>query len=65
MTPNEVASFVDFAITMAGSIVATLFGFRIVGKGAHMDAWYAKWGKHLRWLGPIIALFAVVQLLNP
>lgn len=64
MTPNDVASAVDFVISFAGGIVATLFGFRIIGKSKQMDAWYAKWGKHLRWIGPILILFAAYSLVD-
>lgn len=63
MTASDIALIVDFAISLGGGVLATLFGFRIVGKRAHMDAWHAKWGKHMKWLGPIVILFAVVQLL--
>ena len=62
MTPNNIAALADFIISMAGGILATLFGFRIIGKGERMDAWYAKWGKHLRWIGPAYIILTLIRI---
>jgi hypothetical protein len=57
MTPNEIANLSDLAISMAGGVLATLFGYRIIGKTKPLDAWRDKWGKHLRWIGPAPPIF--------
>ena len=64
MTPSKIAFVADFVISFAGGILAMLFGFRVIGKSKQMDAWYAKWGKHLLWIGPILILYAAYSLAN-
>ncbi|WP_018413506.1 hypothetical protein [Methyloversatilis thermotolerans] len=64
MSPSEIASVADFAISFAGGILAMLFGFRVIGKGKQIDVWHAKWGKHLRWIGPMLILYAAYSLTN-
>jgi hypothetical protein len=62
MDPHNIAAFVDFIVSMLGGVLATLFGFRIIGKAERMDAWYAKWGKHLRWIGPGYIFLTLIRL---
>ena len=60
-------SIVEFGVTLFGGLWATLLGHRIVGKklgeDAKWDAWYKRFGRHLKWLGPAVMVFAVILLL--
>ena len=60
------AAMIDFSISVLGGIVALLLGYRVLGpkSGANpkYDAFYLKWAKHLKWLGPVIIVFALVQI---
>ena len=52
------------AVMFLGGLYGTLLGFRIAGKkpGADpkWDAWYEKFGRHLKWLGPALMVFAIL-----
>ena len=61
MTVNDIASLSDLAISMAGGILATLFGFRVIGKSERLNAWHSKWGRHLRWIGPVYMLLTLIR----
>lgn len=61
MTPNDIADLLDLVISILGGILATLFGFRVFGKAKSLDAFHAKWGKHLRWIGPVYILFTLIH----
>ncbi len=61
MTPHEIADLVDMSTSLVGGILVTLLGFRVIGKAKSMDAFYAKWGKHLRWLGPAWIVLTLIQ----
>jgi hypothetical protein len=60
------AAMIDFSISVLGGVVALLLGYRVLGPqpGANpkYDAFYLKWAKHLKWLGPLIIAFALVQI---
>lgn len=66
MSAQLVAVIIDNLITIVGGIVAILIGFRLVGPkpetNPKFDAIYEKWGKHLKWLGPFIIIFALTQI---
>ncbi len=65
MSPQFIAIIIDLAIGVAGGVLATLYGFRVIGPKAGVsskfDATYSKWLRHLKWLGPICILFSVLQ----
>ena len=60
------AAMIDFSISVWGGIVALLLGYRVLGPklgtNPKYDAFYLKWAKHLKWLGPMIIAFALVQI---
>jgi len=60
------ATVIDHSISVLGGILALLFGYRVLGPKAGVDpkydAFYLKWGKHLKWLGPVVIAFALVQI---
>jgi hypothetical protein len=64
MGPDAVAALVEGCIPFIGGIVATLYGYRILGKtpgqDPRFDGWHAKWGRMLKVLGPLVALFGVL-----
>ncbi len=57
MEPKLTGKLIDVAIWLVVGGYSTLLGFRIVGKKpgeiAKYDAWWNKFGKHLRWAGPL------------
>jgi hypothetical protein len=61
-----IATVIDHSISVLGGIVALLIGYRVLGpkSGANpkYDAFYLKWAKHLKWLGPVVIAFALVQV---
>ena len=67
MSAGMIAGLVDAALLLAGGLVATLCGFRVLGRkpgeDEKFDAWYSKWGKHLKWLGPLVIAFGIVRLI--
>lgn len=67
MTAETIATLVDSGIPLLGGLYGTLLGFRVIGKAAgedpKYDAWHERFGQHLKWLGPLILIFGVVQLL--
>lgn len=60
------ATVIDHSISVLGGILALLVGYRVLGPKAGVDpkydAFYLKWGKHLKWLGPVVIAFALVQI---
>lgn len=60
------AQWIDYSISILGSIFAILLGFRVFGpepgSNAKYDAWHNKWGKHLKWAGPVVILFSLIQI---
>ena len=61
MTPTAIADLVDVGLSVFGGVLVTLFGFRVIGKSEIMVAWHKKWGKHMRWLGPVWITLALIQ----
>ena len=61
-----VATIIDHSISVLAGILALLLGYRVLGPkpGANpkYDTFYLKWTKHLKWLGPVIIAFALVQI---
>lgn len=68
MSSEMIATLVDGAIPICVGIYCTLLGFRILGKkpgeSQKYDQWYGRFGKHFKWLGPLIALFWVVKTIS-
>ena len=66
MSAQLIAVIIDNLISIVGGIVAILIGFRVIGPkpeaNPKFDTFYAKMGKHLKWLGPLIILFALTQI---
>jgi hypothetical protein len=60
-------SIIDHSISIVFGLVTLLVGLRVIGPkvGANpgYDVLYAKWLKHSKWLGPLIILFAAIQIL--
>ena len=53
----------EAAIPVLGGLYAALMGFRVVGCKAgdpKYEAWHAKIGRHLKWLGPAVMGFGVL-----
>lgn len=65
MNAKTVAALVELAIPLLGGLYATLMGFQIVGRKPSTDlkylAWQQRWGRHLKWLGPLVMIFGVLQ----
>jgi hypothetical protein len=66
LSPQQVASLVDGLIPIAGGVMCSLYGFRVLGKApgadARFDAWYQRYGKLLRVLGPVVVVFGLWRL---
>jgi|GEM_PF-1297522 hypothetical protein len=66
MTPQLIAVIIDNLITILGGAVAMLIGFRIFGPkpttNPKFDAFYNSYGKHLKWLGPVLIVFALINI---
>jgi hypothetical protein len=66
MTTQMLATIIDHSISIVGGILAMLVGFRVVGPAPKTnpkyEAFYEKWAKHLKWLGPVIIGLALVQI---
>ena len=66
MTPQLIAVIIDNLITILGGVVAILIGFRILGPAPttnpKFDAFYTGYGKHLKWLGPVLIVFALINI---
>jgi hypothetical protein len=66
MSAQLVAHLLDNLITIIGGVIAILIGFRVVGpkpqKNPMYDEMYLKWGKHLKWLGPVMIVCALIQI---
>jgi hypothetical protein len=64
MNLQFMASFFDLVLSLILGLIATLYGFRILGEKSNesqkFDIWYDKWGKHLRWIGPGFMGFSVI-----
>ena len=59
------AQTIDFWVLLVGGLVACFFAFRPIPDGPKQDeweAWHARWGRLLRILGPLLALYAIVRL---
>lgn len=61
MTPNEIADLVDLLLDLIGGILVTLYAFHVIGKSERLDAWRAKVGKPLRWIGPLYIVFGLAH----
>ena len=57
---------IDYSISFLGGILAILLGFRVLGPKPNInpkyDAWHNKWGKHLKWAGPLMITFSLIQI---
>jgi hypothetical protein len=60
------ATVIDHSISVLGGVLALLVGYRVlgpkVGTNPKYDTFYLKWAKHMKWLGPLIIVFALVQI---
>jgi hypothetical protein len=61
MTPQDIANLVDMLISIAGGVLATLYGFRIFGKPNPTYPRHEKWRWHLRWIGPVTIVLALAR----
>ena len=66
MSVQLIAVIIDNSITIVGGIVAMLIGFRIFGPkptiNPKFDAIYNSYGKPLKWLGPVLIVFAFINI---
>jgi hypothetical protein len=66
MTTQMLATIIDHCISILGGILAMLVGYRVLGPKPNAnpkyEVFYAKWAKHLKWLGPVIIGLALVQI---
>jgi hypothetical protein len=64
----QIASLIDSSLSIVVGIVVTLIGFRLLGPkpgiNGKFEALHAKWLKHLKWLGPLMIVFASAQLIT-
>lgn len=59
-------AFVDNFISIAAGILASLYGYKVMGYRTgtpRYDQWYETWGKHLKWLGPLVIAFGLLRML--
>jgi hypothetical protein len=61
-----VATVIDASISALAGVMALLYGFRYLGPrpGANprYEMHYRKWVRHLKWLGPLLVVFAGIQI---
>lgn len=64
MDTRTIYTLVESGIMFLGGLYGTLLANRIVGRkageDAKFDAWHARWGRALRWIGPSLMVLAVV-----
>jgi hypothetical protein len=64
MDARLAAALVEASIMVLGGLYAALMGFRKVNCKAgdpKYEAWYGKWGRQLRWMGPVVMGFGVLN----
>ena len=65
MSAQFTAIAIDLGIGVGGSILAALYGFRVLGPkegvNAQFDSLHAKYMKHLKWIGPLSAVFNTIN----
>jgi hypothetical protein len=63
MTAQFIARLIDLSITCTSGIIVLLMGFRVIGPkpgiNEKYDAFHSKWGKHFRWMGPLIIVMSI------
>jgi hypothetical protein len=63
MHPATLAAVIEGAIPFFGGLYGTLLAYRVIGKkprqDARVDEWHLKYGRMLKVLGPLVALFGV------
>ena len=63
MTQEIVVALVQASIPFLGGLYGTLLAYRVLGKrpGQDMrwDQWYQRFGRHFRYVGPLLMLFGV------
>lgn len=68
MSSQLIANLLDNLISILGGTLATLYGFRILGAtegtNPRWDQWYNGYGKHLKWLGPLVIAFGIGMALS-
>jgi hypothetical protein len=61
-----IATVIDASISALAGLMALLYGFRYLGPkpGANprYEMHYRKWVRHLKWLGPLLVVFAGIQI---
>ena len=66
MTTHLLAAIIDHSFSILFGLLVSLLGFRVLGPkpGANQkyDVFYGQWGKHLKWLGPLMVVFGVIQI---
>lgn len=65
MSVQIAASLVDFLSVIAVGVWMALYGFQVVGKkpgDPKYERNHAAFGKHFRWLGPLIVAFQLVRM---
>ena len=62
-----IARNIDALIPLLGGAYATYLAYRGIPasttKRVAWEQWYARWGRMLRWLGPLVMLFGLAQLI--
>ena len=63
MTAQFIARLLDLSIMCITGVVMLLMSFRIIGPkqgiNEKYDAFHSKWGKHFRWMGPMIIVLSM------
>ena len=66
MTTYLTAIIIDNAFPIFSGVIALLVGYRLIGPkprdNPKFDMFHSKWAKHLKWLGPIIIVFAFLKM---
>ena len=67
MNAQLMGMLIDCAIPILAGAYCTLLGFRWVGKkpgeSEKYDAWYARFGRWFKFIGPLLVVITLVRLL--
>lgn len=65
MSAQFIAKLADLAIMITTGVIALLMGLRVIGPkpgiNEKYDVFHSKWGKHFRWLGPLIIVMSLLE----
>ena len=67
MNTNIIASLFDHLTVLAIATAATLYGFKVIlnkSGNESYDKFYNSFGKHMKWMGPLVIAFQLLELLT-